>query len=162
MCMTEGERSYTDQNGYTKTTTVPAECVTQWTHDSVTYKGCAYSTGATIPWCATIVDHNGVYVAGNKGFCKLKEDGGHCELHPECTTDGLGGQQISKCIFPWTLNGVTYDGCANHNNEHKYWCAKKVDSEGNLDGGNWDFCKMKYEGGFCDEHGPRKFIKKVY
>ena len=97
--MTEGERTYTDQRGYAHTTLDPTRCAPQWTHDGVTYEGCAFATGATLPWCATAVDSWNVYVKGNKGFCKMTSHGGYCDLVNECTTDGQGGSgYLKKCI----------------------------------------------------------------
>ena len=155
--MTEGERTFTNQRGHLKKTTDPAECVKQWALDGITYTGCAYATGATLPWCATKVDHNGEYVKGNKGYCKMTTDGGFCNLHPECTTDGAGGSLKAKCLLPWTYNGITYDGCANPNGERKPWGPIKENyNESNR--ATWGYCKMNYDGGLCNFHGPRKRI----
>ena len=155
--MTEGERTYTDKYGYEHTVFDPTPCAPQWTHDGVTYKGCAYATGATYPWCATLVDSWNVYVKGNRGFCKMRSDGGYCDLFNECTTDGRGGSgHLKKCIFPWTYNGMTYDGCANPNNANNLWCATKVYANSQLVEEEWGYCKMENDGGFCKRQGLRE------
>ena len=157
--MTEGKRTSTDQYGNVRTTYHPRPCAAQWTYDGVTYRGCAYATGAHKPWCATQVTPNGQYVSGKGDSCKMRWDGGYCDLDVnECTTDGNEGQQLRKCLFPWTYKGVTYDGCANPDSSPKLWCPTKLDGNGNFMENFWGYCKMRNENGFCDRHGAGEFL----
>ena len=77
----------------------------------------------------------------------------------ECMTDGiqyednLQSTRIAQCILPFRHDGVTYNGCTSLG-QSKPWCATKVNASGNLMVGNYGFCKMRTQGGFCpvDKH----------
>ena len=54
------------------------------------------------------------------------------------------------CAFPFKYNGKTYDHCTNDDSAvGRYWCATKVDSDGNCEddctdvyGNDWSWCKI--------------------
>ena len=51
----------------------------------------------------------------------------------------------TKCIFPFTHNGVIHKTCTKHgieDTEYKPWCSTKVDDNGNHISGNWGDCSQ--------------------
>ena len=59
-----------------------------------------------------------------------------------CLTDG-GGKAGAKCVFPFTLDGITYQGCTRTNDpDDRLWCSTKTDSKGvHVSGqGEWGHC----------------------
>jgi len=65
-----------------------------------------------------------------------------CDL---CQTKS-GPSPNQPCIFPFTWNGKTYNGCPiDPEDSSERWCSTKVDSNGNhITGqGNWGHCNSK-------------------
>ena len=57
-----------------------------------------------------------------------------------------GPSPNQPCIFPFTWNGKTYNGCPiDPEDSSERWCSTKVDSNGNhITGqGNWGHCNSK-------------------
>ena len=60
----------------------------------------------------------------------------------KCLTVG-GGKAGAKCVFPFTSEGITYQGCTRTNDpDDRLWCSTKTDSKGvHLSGqGEWGHC----------------------
>merc|ERR1711931_432658 len=56
------------------------------------------------------------------------------------TTSGFPGAG-SSCVFPFTIDGKTYNGCTTYfDPENKPWCSTKVDSNGGYITGYWGHC----------------------
>ena len=50
-----------------------------------------------------------------------------------CITTSRGPQKSVPCTFPFTLNGMTYNGCAYDEDfpgENRTWCSTEVDVNG--------------------------------
>ncbi len=77
----------------------------------------------------------------------------------ECTANG------TKCIFPFKYSQNTYINCTKTDSTNgKAWCALKVDSQGVLIPGQWEYCDPS-----CSELGknwadsaPLFKIKSLY
>ena len=68
---------------------------------------------------------------------------GNCE----CTT--VAGERWpfppspegTKCVFPFTLWGKTYNGCTTRADpKKKLWCSTETDENGNHKFGKWGYC----------------------
>ena len=69
--------------------------------------------------------------------CEFSSNGGG-----NCMTDG-GDRAGAKCVFPFTLEGITYQGCTRTNDpDDRLWCSTKTDSKGvHVSGqGEWGHC----------------------
>ena len=96
-------------------------------------------------WCSTKVDRSGKHVSGNWGYCSedcLSSATDEAEK-PKCLTTDESGSAVQKapCLFPWTLNGETYDSCTTVDDpEGRFWCATKLDESGSYVDGQWGYC----------------------
>ena len=62
-----------------------------------------------------------------------------------------------KCIFPFTLDGVTYTKCTkSRSTENIPWCSTKVDDDGVLIGRNFGDCSDE-----CPIEGKRIFMLPI-
>ena len=69
--------------------------------------------------------------------CGFSSNGGG-----KCLTVG-GGKAGAKCVFPFTLDGITYQGCTRTKHpDDRLWCSTKTDSKGvHMSGqGEWGLC----------------------
>ena len=67
----------------------------------------------------------------------------------DCKTDSSRDGKVSPCVFPFILDGKTYNTCTNVNdNNGKFWCSTKVDNEGKHTKGNWGYCDR--DGNYSD------------
>ena len=60
-----------------------------------------------------------------------------------CLTSADSEDPEKECIFPFTFNNFTYNGCpTDPNDETKRWCSTKTDEDGiHVTGdGNWGHC----------------------
>ena len=64
-----------------------------------------------------------------------------------CLTSKDSKDPEKECVFPFTLNNFTFNGCpalpTNETNT-KRWCSTKVDDTGNhiTGGDNWGYCTV--------------------
>merc|ERR1719233_2325671 len=57
----------------------------------------------------------------------------------QCLT-WAGPEKGQRCVFPFTYRNKTFNGCTEFCRQKSWWCATKVDSKGNLEGGKWGLC----------------------
>ena len=83
-------------------------------------------------------------------------------------TVGEFWEKVEPCIFPFTFNGVTYNGCTKMLDDYgtnEHWCSTKVDVNGNHIE-NFQVIKYKrtvfnvvkigdYNRGICDQSCPK-------
>jgi len=87
--------------------------------------------------------------------CEFSSNGGG-----NCMTDG-GDRAGAKCVFPFTLEGITYQGCTRTNDpDDRLWCSTKTDSKGvHVSGqGEWGHCNSDCptDQGICGEECARQ------
>ena len=115
----------------------PAKTFNSCTHEFVTEIASVvpYQMGdVNVPWCATKVDDNGLYIRGrgNWGNC-----GEMCPVEEGC-----------NCIFPFTYRGITHNACTMHaptpwKTWHRFpWCSTRVDDNGKHIPVNAAFCSQ--------------------
>eukprot|EP00091_Calanus_sinicus_P024628 TRINITY_DN894_c0_g1_i12.p2 TRINITY_DN894_c0_g1~~TRINITY_DN894_c0_g1_i12.p2 ORF type:complete len:128 (-),score=32.93 TRINITY_DN894_c0_g1_i12:76-459(-) len=96
-----------------------------------------------------MVDQNGNAVTNRWGDCSITDRFSSCEtdtsLQSSCVT--IGGPTPNKpCIFPFSHNGKTYQGCTPWTyggaNQGTPWCSTKTNGQGaHVNGfGNYGFC----------------------
>ena len=60
-----------------------------------------------------------------------------------CTTVG-GAKPDQPCVFPFTNNGVTYNGCTTDNDpDGRNWCSVATDDAGVHLKGSWGHCPQE-------------------
>ena len=130
-------------------------CVFPFTYQGITYTECTYVGGYSKPWCGTKTDENGIYQSGNWGFCNTDKcpskipEIQDCASVDFCITTKGSTKECSKCIFPFTYEGITYTGCTLYGGYSQPWCATSTDEKGMYQSGNWGFCDM--DKGYCTE-----------
>ena len=71
-------------------------------------------------------------------------------MEGECQTEGgaAGADVGTKCTFPFTFLGKTYNGCTTVLST-RLWCSTKTDADGNhiLGEDTWGYCNEE-----CPEH----------
>ena len=96
-------------------------------------------------WCSTKVDRSEKHVEGNWGYCSedcFSSTNEEAEK-PKCLTTDEPDSQVKNapCLFPWNLNGETYDSCTTVDDpEGRFWCATKLDESGSYVDGQWGYC----------------------
>ncbi|XP_068215535.1 LOW QUALITY PROTEIN: uncharacterized protein [Palaemon carinicauda] len=107
-------------------------CIFPFVHEGRQYYGCAELSDRSGFICAVHVDEDNVALTFD--YCPLNWDAtedAFLELalpdNPLQVTTSTG----EKCIFPFTYEGRTYNGCVTLGYERPF-CATKIDGEGNL------------------------------
>ena len=117
-------------------------CTFPFTYKGITHTACTFYGGYSKPWCGTKVDENGVYQSGNWGYCNMDK----CtdELTQACESDSCittreSAKKCTKCVFPFTVWGQTFNTCTSVG-EPAPWCSTKTDENGKHQTGHWGFC----------------------
>ena len=56
-----------------------------------------------------------------------------------CITTKDSAKKCTKCVFPFTVWGKTYNSCTSVG-EPAPWCSTKTDANGKHQSGHWGFC----------------------
>jgi len=65
------------------------------------------------------------------------QEGSRCLRQCDCTT-----KAVSKCVFPFSYQGVSYTSCTQAGSENgAAWCAVQVDGTGEVVPNMWDDCQ---------------------
>jgi len=151
-------------------------CIFPFKYQGKTYTGC---TSAIIDqlWCSTKTTSNGDHIQGEYGLCSnnckadnfkeckpgdsWKKDCNTCickqgkavcteKVCPKACRVIQGPAAGKQCVFPFSFNGVTYNGCPTWSfggsNQGKRWCSTKT-VNGVHDNGNGHY-------GFCSNNCP--------
>lgn len=146
------------------------KCVFPFIHDDVAYYGCVIDPiDETKRWCSTKTEENGLHINGNWGYCppsckkaeenldKDDEDYDGEEEADVCLTSLDSKDPEKECVFPFTYNNFTYNGCpTDPEDETKRWCSTKTNKKGvHVTGSNsWGYCTT----GCYPEIFPGKFL----
>ena len=59
-----------------------------------------------------------------------------------CVTEPRPRKPSKPCVFPFGLNGITYDSCTTvEDPEDKLWCATATKANGDMKPGQWGHCE---------------------
>ena len=120
-----------------------SKCAFPFTYKGITHTACTFYGGYSKPWCATSTDENGNYKSGKWGYCDMNK-GCPDELTEACASDSCittkdSAKKCTKCVFPFTVWGKTYNSCTSVG-EPAPWCSTKTDANGKHQSGHWGFC----------------------
>ncbi|CAL4124165.1 unnamed protein product, partial [Meganyctiphanes norvegica] len=81
------------------------------------YTDCTHASNSKVPWCAIVVDANGIVVKS-----------GICMNAIEINTGTAHTVQGTLCVFPFVHMQITFSACTNMDDTQP-WCATHVDEQ---------------------------------